>query len=448
MSHRPLASCAAATVVAALASSLASATGLGLVPTYESFEIQARSNIVDGYNLPANSTFNSKTPALNGDATIAFTLIYVGGGNAGLFVGAHSKGDVVYTAPVDRLLSDPSINGDGLVAMDQRDIFSEGVHVYDPVTEMTTVAIPATTFNSAAGVTIDDAQRIGFRAGTFGGNAWVVHDGASTTYVSETGDIAFLFTPSFDGAHGIAGKVRTGSTSGDSPDELRLYVGPGSFSVLAEDVDANGASPYDGFDNSIDLTSDGRIAFIANLVGGGRGVFLTDGTTTATIATTADPMVNDVSFFPPAANASGLVAFRGTDASGLDAVFVGDGTTLVRVIGEHDLVEIDLGTARIDQHDGSVTFGGAVDINEKGDIAFNASLTPAENDQIEWGSGMFVAYAKVAGDVNGDGVVDFDDLLAVLSGWGPCPPSCPGDLDGDGEVGFGDLLEVLANWTM
>lgn len=50
-----------------------------------------------------------------------------------------------------------------------------------------------------------------------------------------------------------------------------------------------------------------------------------------------------------------------------------------------------------------------------------------------------------AGDVNGDGRVNFSDLLAVLSNWGPCG-TCPEDLDEDGVVGFDDLLVVLSSW--
>ena len=52
----------------------------------------------------------------------------------------------------------------------------------------------------------------------------------------------------------------------------------------------------------------------------------------------------------------------------------------------------------------------------------------------------------LGGDANGDGEVNFLDILAVLSAWGPCAMSCPEDLDSDGQVGFSDILIVLNNW--
>jgi subtilisin family serine protease len=49
-------------------------------------------------------------------------------------------------------------------------------------------------------------------------------------------------------------------------------------------------------------------------------------------------------------------------------------------------------------------------------------------------------------DINGDGVIDGEDLLLLLSVWGPCE-GCAQDLDGDGVVEGSDLLEVLSQWT-
>jgi len=53
------------------------------------------------------------------------------------------------------------------------------------------------------------------------------------------------------------------------------------------------------------------------------------------------------------------------------------------------------------------------------------------------------------GDSDGSGAVDFDDLLAVLDGWGPyepCPPHHPADFDESCAVDFDDLLVVLDAW--
>ncbi|UCD73816.1 MAG: hypothetical protein JSV91_08445 [Phycisphaerales bacterium] len=48
-------------------------------------------------------------------------------------------------------------------------------------------------------------------------------------------------------------------------------------------------------------------------------------------------------------------------------------------------------------------------------------------------------------DVNGDGVVDIDDVFAILGAWGPCD-DCPEDVNDDGTVDIDDLFEVLGAW--
>ncbi|MCI0675544.1 MAG: hypothetical protein L0Y42_07190 [Phycisphaerales bacterium] len=59
-------------------------------------------------------------------------------------------------------------------------------------------------------------------------------------------------------------------------------------------------------------------------------------------------------------------------------------------------------------------------------------------------------------DLDGDGDVDVNDLLAVISAWGTCPTPpapCPADIapppasgGGDGLVNIADLLMLIANW--
>ena len=125
-----------------------------------------------------------------------------------------------------------------------------------------------------------------------------------------------------------------------------------------------------------------------------RVVLRSDGTSTVEIAE-ADPAgtIREISVFAPAINYSGLVAFRAKDAGG-DAIYVGDGKTLTRVVGNGDVVATDRGPAQIGQDNATdPAFSGQPAINARGDVAFVAGLYPEGDNQTEWGSGVFVRYA-------------------------------------------------------
>jgi len=58
------------------------------------------------------------------------------------------------------------------------------------------------------------------------------------------------------------------------------------------------------------------------------------------------------------------------------------------------------------------------------------------------------------GDVNGDGIINVNDLLEILVHWGECPApptNCPPDIapwpTGDGHIDVNDLLQTLSNWS-
>ena len=55
----------------------------------------------------------------------------------------------------------------------------------------------------------------------------------------------------------------------------------------------------------------------------------------------------------------------------------------------------------------------------------------------------------IPGDVNHDDSVGIEDLLIILSGFGPCPRQvdpCPGDINNNNIVGLSDMFLLLDNW--
>lgn len=53
-------------------------------------------------------------------------------------------------------------------------------------------------------------------------------------------------------------------------------------------------------------------------------------------------------------------------------------------------------------------------------------------------------------DIDGNGLIDVDDLVAIILSWGSCPGAgtvCPADLNGDGEVNVVDYMLLLISWT-
>ena len=50
-------------------------------------------------------------------------------------------------------------------------------------------------------------------------------------------------------------------------------------------------------------------------------------------------------------------------------------------------------------------------------------------------------------DINGDGVIDGQDMAAVLGTWGRHCPGCAEDIDNDGIVSGSDLTMILAGWN-
>jgi hypothetical protein len=382
---------------------LVATTASAELPNYgDSLELQVRSNIVDGYNLPPNSSFNSKTPSLVDTGQVAVSLGVVAGDvdTVGLWLGGNGVGSVVWSDDTGPLISDCDLNTAGLAVFPMSFASPDGLYFYDDFDGNSGLLTNKPIGSSAwTGAEVNATGQTAFRASFSGDHGWVSYDGeANPPYhaleigLEPTSPYWYLYTPSFNDHRLIAGK--TSLAANHNADQIIVCDELGACTAVVEDVDADPASPFSSFGNSVSLTNTGWVAFNAGLVAGGSGVFLTDGAATVTIATTAMPEISAIDAFGPSANDHGQVVFRAFDGAGLMVIFVGDGQGLARVATEHDLVPTDLGEGRIDQHDASVVFGGAPDINNAGDVAFIATLTPADNNQIEWGSGLYVAYGS------------------------------------------------------
>ncbi|MDX2114574.1 MAG: hypothetical protein SFZ24_02990 [Planctomycetota bacterium] len=463
-------------ICAGLAATLAVSAGSAAradLPLSYSYQLQARSNFASNpggaFNLPGSWFYGSNDPpALNDSGRVAVRVTVTSGDFHALWTGASGAGSVVHQGPEGSFFSGVSINAAGDVVYEQSLTAQNGVYKYTRASGLTAFLtnrpLGSTGWSSPQ---INNAGQVGYRANFAGsGTAYVSFAGELTPpiHAAEVGvdpasPYSFIFTPAFNNNRQIAAFVRRGGpgqTGSAQPDEIRIFNADGTSVLIAQDRNANAASNFRSFDNSVDLNDDGWVAFTATLESpsGARGVFISNGAQTITIATTTGGVVSNIEFFPPSINNSELVAFRAFDTAvpAKRAVWVGDGTGLVRVATEEQIIPTDLGEARIDQNDNSPVFGGGPSINNLGDIAFNATLTPPDNNQIEWGTGLFIATATFAphpctGDADGDRDRDFTDITAVLGNWlATGSPFRPGDASGDGAVNFSDITSVLENF--
>lgn len=386
------------------------------VPNYAAFELQARSNLLindDGWNLPPGSSFNSISASINNVGKVAFPvqIVPIDGDQsttgAALWLGSHGIGGIValHEAPVDGISDRVSINASGQVAYyTYQDGGTYRLRRFDEQSAtssiVSTLPLTPTSFN---GHIINDAGVIGYRAG-LGSGYGLASTGAGSSVLHivdnnvDAGPYAYIYTPAMNLQRRIACKVSLGDFNHN---EIRSFASDGSYTTVAVDNATDSASPFHRFDNGLAYNDAGQIAVVVRLQAGNvRALyrFTPNGTSFDALEIArveASGAIRDIESFSPAMNNDGLVVFRAKDANG-QAIYAGNGASLVRVIGKEDAVATDLGPGRIGQHiddPGSwPIFSGAPTVNDSGDIAFIAALHPDGDTQIEWGSGVFVAY--------------------------------------------------------
>ena len=86
--------------------------------------------------------------------------------------------------------------------------------------------------------------------------------------------------------------------------------------------------------------------------------------------------------------------------------------------------------------------------NSAGETAYNAWLARGKSAPVDMDMHTIALAAPKLGDANHDGLVNVADLIAVINGWGTCPPPnmCATDFNGDNDTNVSDLLTVIMNW--
>ena len=354
-----------------------------------------RSGPTDGFLIPANTGFSNNDVALNDAGEAALRLSSIGvAGDRGIWYGDGVTGQVVAMGDPAWFFTDADLNNAAEIVWAQTDTPADGVYGWNPVSDTVSLITAEPLGTSSWGtVRINDAGTLGFRA-TFGGGgrAWVsrtaggtVNIHAAEAAIQPGSPWDFLFTPSFNEAGQIGGKALL--VGGDANQIIRTEP-DGSFVVLVSDQTADGTSPFTSFDNSPAINDFGHVGFIGS-ANGQRGVWTGDGTSTTQLAGEGDDGVGDIEFFGPAIDNAGRVVFRAFENGGRRAIWLAEaGRTPQRLIGAGDLVDTDLGPARIDSPSG-IEFSGGVTINESGQVGFIAVLTAPDDVNDVYGLGVF-----------------------------------------------------------
>ena len=378
--------------IAAAVALLASLAGSAIaqIPGYIGFQLQVGTGDI-AFNAPFGTSINSATVALNNRGDVAIKAVVPGASSAefGIWAGNRGTGQIVASDPL-AFIGDPSLNNNGQIVWEQ-DGPTAGLYTTQVGTVggsfLTNRPFGATAFTSAE---VNDAGDVSFRARFgFNGTAFVrvnPSNSAVDVYASEQGldptsPYSFLFTPSFNNTGQIGGKVQLAGTSSD---ELRIFEPDGSSTLIVN------TGTFGPIDNGNDINDAGQVAFVGERAGV-RGVFVGDGSSIVTVAEEGDLGITDIEFFSPAINNSGLVAFRGKDERGQIAIYVGDGTDLVKLVTIGDTLP---GAGIFDdviagRPDGLTAFGGGVAINDLGEVAFSVQVNDGFGTLL--GTGVYVA---------------------------------------------------------
>jgi hypothetical protein len=351
------------------------------LPDYVGFEIQARAAFSDAYNVPDGSSFASTIPSLNDSRKVAFAYTEPVNFDKQMWIGQGSVGAPL--GPIESRVSTPHLNAGGDVVWAMDTFFgstpNQGIWraINDVPSLLTSGPASASDWDEPY---VADNGLIGYRPEVFGAKRYTIYDpdaNSFTTVAEEGANFGFLAQPAVN--NGMQFGAHVWDATQGNVSQLRRFNPDGTSSVLfTEDA------TYNGIFNGVDINDGGQLAGQLFRVDGDSDLVRVDDNGVEVLASTAlGGDFSDLALFDPKINNDGIVAFRGIPVGDSEGIYIADGVDLLRVVGIGDTLMTDLGEAQI------TSFANGWDINNAGDIVFNASISLVGGGSI--GRGIFVA---------------------------------------------------------
>ncbi len=274
------------------------------------------------------TAFSSSTPWINNLGTVAFGAIPNGTNFQGVYTGDGGPIAAVAQGGIFFSVGNPSINDAGVVAF-------SGFVSTGGSSVMTNTSSPATTIADSLGafagfgkVSIGSSGLVGFLATLDGGaGSGFFADTDGTTVLVQTDATFQSVIPGYGLSDADAGSFYAAHTDGTTKG---IYIGDGT---TVQTVTDNTGPTFVNFPNrSPMISSDGTVAFLGFLTGGGQAVATGNAGGFAIFADTSGAFDG---FASAATNASGSVVFQATLDAGGGGIYHGP-TPADKIIGIGD----------------------------------------------------------------------------------------------------------------
>jgi len=382
---------------------------------YGDAEIYARASVNDSFNLPRFSFVSNSSPVINELGEVGFKVILSEEENAqGLWLKTNldPNGKILFKTDATKVLTDPTINNEGFLGFSLfDDVSGDGIYLLDgKLLSSSRVFIDENLFKYYTYPIILNSKELLFRATDHQDNRGIYlvsSDYQNMKTIISEGDqnlgsnTSYIFKPAHNSSGTIAFKRRLGR-KGDfdesAPDQIVLIRtglkenDPKYFEVIISDKDFNPKSEIVSINNTVSISSDEHISFVARNTDGRLGLYHYYQNNLSLITLEGENGILNIEPFSSKVIKSGYVYFRAISDSMKRGIYFYDQSGISKIIEEGDFVQTDIGEGKILKNRHYPAFGGDFDVNDNGQLVFNAVLQ--NKDDREIGQGIFLIQPK------------------------------------------------------